>query len=130
MKNISLKKLALGEQSIREAEAQLPRPNIDKKAFQEVVKNFKKYSSVIHGSKGMLEAVREIKDLIEQAEQITLSETEGWFDNVTVSRHMKELKNSYKLFEKTASEMVQLQQRLENCYEDIGNNLGRYWDME
>lgn len=129
-KTFSLKKLMLGEQSIKEVESQLTTPAPDKKTFNEVVKRYKTFRESFCGNKNIMKAVSEIKTLIEEAEQVTLSETDGWFDNITVNRHMKELKNSYKLLEKTASEMNQLQQRLESCYEDIGNNLGTYWDME
>lgn len=103
---------------------------MDKKTFQESMKSFSKYGQSIYGSKKLKEAVSEIKNLIETAEQMTLQETDQWFDNVTVTRHMKQLKESYKLFEKTAGEMSTLQQRLESCYEDIGKNLNNYWDVE
>jgi hypothetical protein len=42
---------------------------------------------------------------------------------------MKQLKESYKTFEKTANEMYTLQQRLEACYEDMGNTLNKYYDI-
>ncbi len=103
---------------------------MDKKTFQESMKSFSKYGQSIYGSKKLKEVVSEIKNLIETAEQMTLQETDQWFDNVTVTRHMKQLKESYKLFEKTAGEMSTLQQRLESCYEDIGKNLNNYWDVE
>ena len=95
-KKFSLKKLVLGEQSIKEIETQLTAPKPDKKTFNEVVKKYKTFRESICGNKNFMNTVSEIKALIEEAEQVTLSETDGWFDNVTVNRHMKELKNSYK----------------------------------
>lgn len=130
MKKISLKKLY--ESGTLPAE-QFPteqQPGMDRKAFMESLKRFSQYSQHIYGSKKLKEITTEIRSLVEAAEQVTLKETDQWFDNVTVSRHMKQLKESYKLFEKTASEMGQLQQRLESCYEDIGKNLNNYWDVE
>lgn len=126
-KKLSLKKLYEGDESQLSASQY---SGMDKKSFQEAMKSFSKYSQAIYGSKKLKEACNEIKNLVETAEQMTLQETDQWFDNVTVSRHMKQLKESYKLFEKTATEMTTLQQRLESCYEDIGKNLNNYWDVE
>jgi hypothetical protein len=67
--------------------------------------------------------------IVEQAEKLTIDESEHWFDNVTVSRHMKQMNEAYKVFEKTAKEMTGLQQRLESAYEDMGSVLNRYYDM-
>lgn len=130
MKKISLKKLY---ESGRLPEEQFPseqKPEVDKKAFMESLKRFSQYGQHIYGSKKLKEITEQIRGLIESAEQVTLKETDQWFDNVTVSRHMKQLKESYKVFEKTAKEMSTLQQRLEACYEDIGKNLNNYWDVE
>jgi len=130
MKKISLKKLYESDQLDQFPIIQQPTVGMDKKAFMESLKRFSQYGQHIYGSKKLKEITTEIKSLIEAAEQVTLQETDQWFDNVTVSRHMKQLKESYKLFEKTAKEMSQLQQRLESCYEDIGKNLNNYWDVE
>jgi hypothetical protein len=40
------------------------------------------------------------------------------------------MQESYKLFEKTATEMTQLQQRLEALYEELGQTLGRYYKIK
>jgi uncharacterized protein YukE len=37
---------------------------------------------------------------------------------------------SYKTFESTAQEMSQLQERLAMAYEDIGQQLNKYFDVE
>jgi division protein CdvB (Snf7/Vps24/ESCRT-III family) len=58
-----------------------------------------------------------------------MQESEHWFDNVTVSRHMKQLKEAYKVFEKTATEMNTMQQRLESAYDDMGVVLNRYYQV-
>ena len=68
-------------------------------------------------------------EIVEIAEQLTLQESEHWFDNVTVNRHMKQLKEAHKVFEKTATEMTELQQRLEAAYDDMGSILNRYYKV-
>ena len=101
----------------------------DRKNFSESVRRFNEYGKYIKRGSQMQMAMNEIKGIVGLAEQMTLKETDKWFDNVTVSRHIKNLKESYKTFEKTANEMNQLQQRLENSYNDIGTILDRYYDI-
>ena len=42
---------------------------------------------------------------------------------------LKEIKNDYNMFAKTCNEITTLQQRLEAVYENIGQKLGRYYDI-
>jgi len=42
---------------------------------------------------------------------------------------MKNLNDSYRVFESTAKEMSQLQQRLSAAYEDIAEGLRKYYDV-
>ncbi len=63
------------------------------------------------------------------AENLTIQESEHWFDNVTVSRHMKQMNEAYKVFEKTSQEMSGMQQRLEAAYEDMGMVLNKYYKV-
>lgn len=100
-----------------------------KKQFLEAVYNFSKHSKNIYRPGQLSDTVKYLGSLIEAASKLTLAETEDWFDNVTVSRHMKQVSESYKIFEKTAKEMISLQQRLESCYEDIGTTLNKYYEI-
>lgn len=100
-----------------------------KSSFLEHIKSFNIYGETIYRSQNIIEALKEIKNIVETAHHLTLQETGDWFDKVTVNRHMKQLKESYKTFEKTANEMYTLQQRLEACYEDMGNTLNKYYDI-
>ena len=42
---------------------------------------------------------------------------------------MKQLKEAFKVFEKTATEMNTMQQRLESAYDDMGVVLNRYYQV-
>lgn len=98
----------------------------------QVLEELKEYSAlgeVIYRSEGLKEAATRISELVEKAEKIALQETEEWFDEVTVKRNMKELTNNNKEFTKTVSEIGKLQQRLESLYEEMGNNLSRYYEI-
>jgi hypothetical protein len=100
-----------------------------KKAFLEAVYRFAEHSNDIYRAHSLRETSKHLSTLIEAAHQLTLSETEDWFDANTVNRHMKHLDEAHKIFEKTASEMSVLQQRLESAYEDIGSTLSKYYDI-
>lgn len=101
----------------------------DKKAFLEAVANYHRLGEMIYRANTLKEVAGTLGSIVEMAENVTLQESEHWFDNVTVSRHMKQLQEAYKVFEKTAGEMSGMQQRLEAAYEDIGTVLNKYYKV-
>lgn len=116
----------------------------ERKAFLESIKNFNNFKKEIFRETGIMnektgrpvpfsqrlsEIKEQINQIIESAEAFTLKETEGWFDQISVNRDLKELKTDYKIFEKTCNEMAQLQQRMESIYENIGHKLGKYYEI-
>lgn len=98
-------------------------------AFLESLKQFGNFKNAIYRPSKLSEIARQLSELIESAESFTLQETQDGFDQISVNRDLKEIKTDYKIFEKTAHEMTQLQQRLENVYENIGHKLGKYYDL-
>ena len=101
----------------------------DRNSFLEAVGNFHKLGEMVYAKGGLQEVSTTLQSVVEQAEKVTLSETEHWFDNVTTSRHMKQMNEAFKVFEKTSKEMTGLQQRLESAYEDMGTVLNRYYKI-
>ena len=93
------------------------------------IKKYQEIGEIIYRAEGLKEAAGKISKIVESAETMVLSETEEWFDEVTVKRNMKELNNNNKEFTKTVSEVSKLQQRLESLYEEMGNNLSRYYEV-
>lgn len=101
----------------------------DKRAFLEAVANYHQIGEMIYSAAKLKEVSETLSNIVQQAESLTLQESEHWFDNVTVSRHMKQMNEAYKVFEKTASEMSVSQQRLESAYEDMGSILNKYYKV-
>ena len=58
------------------------------------------------------------------------SENDDWFDSVSIKRNMKELKGLTGQFKKTAVEANSVNQRLSALYEDMGNILNRYYEID
>jgi hypothetical protein len=105
-----------------------PLSNEEKQEFLDQVKRFSEMGDSVYGRGDLQNLTERVKDMINKAEQIT-TEAGDWFDNVTVKRHMKNLNDSYRVFEATAKEMSQLQQRLSAAYEDIAQGLNKYFDV-
>ena len=100
-----------------------------KQEFLQSVKSFSQLGEGVYSKTNLKELCEKVKYMVEMANQVTLSEGD-WFDGITVNRNMKEIANSYKVFEKTAQEMNVLQERLTAAYEDIGTGLGRYFEID
>tara|TARA_R110002051_G_C8583291_1_gene477609 strand:- start:224 stop:820 length:597 start_codon:yes stop_codon:yes gene_type:complete len=98
----------------------------------ELVNSIKDYGSLgehIYGKGSLKEIAENLSKIAEGAAQHSLSETEDMFDKVTVSRNMKELTGLSKQFGKVAGEANSLQERMSGLYEDMGNILGRYYEI-
>ena len=98
----------------------------------ELVNSIKDYGSLgehIYGKGSLKEIAENLSSIAEGAAQHSLSETEDMFDKVTVSRNMKELTGLSKQFGKVSQEANSLQERMSGLYEDMGNILGRYYEI-
>ena len=124
-----LMKHILNEKYLGEAEEEQKMTKEERNSFLEAVANYHKLGEMIYSSAKLKEVTETLRSVVERAEKVTMSESEHWFDNVTTARHMKQLKESFKVFEKTAGEVHTLQQRLESAYEDIGGTLNKYYKI-
>ena len=102
---------------------------ISSEQVSEALKNYNSLGKVLYQQKSLKETAKKLSNIAEMAATHTVQETEDWFDKVTVSRNMKELTNHSKQFSKIAQEASSVQQRLEALYEDMGNVLSRYYDL-
>src|SRR5210317_8433 len=98
--------------------------------IQQSIREFTSFSKVLKKEENLKQIAEKLSVIANNAKSYTLSETEDWFDKVTVNRNMKELTNLSKSFGKIAQESQQLQQRLGGLYEDMGHVLGRYFEIE
>ena len=103
---------------------------ISAKEVQEAIREFSSYSKVLQKEENLQKIAERLSKIATNAKSYTVSETEDWFDKVTVKRNMKELTNLSKQFGKIAQESNSLQQRLSGLYEDMGHILGRYYEID
>ena len=100
-----------------------------KQAFLEAVKAYKSFGETVYRNEGLSEVYESIRNVVESAGKNMVKETEGSFDGITVGRHVKRMNESFRIFEKTLREVGTLQQRLESTYDEIGEVLGKYYEI-
>ena len=76
-----------------------------------------------------MEIAIQVSHIAEQAHTHVVSETNDWFDQVSVNKNMQSLKKRVAEFKKAAGEAHQLNQRMTGLYEDMGHILNRYYDI-
>ena len=121
--NISL------SQMVKEKYGDIGEDKIDVKGLTTELAQYNDIGEAIFGKSNISKISEKLSWIASQAKSHTLSETEDWFDKITVNRNMKELTGLSKQFGKIAQESKSLQQRLGALYEDMGNILGRYYEI-
>ena len=122
--HLSYKRMNVGE------EEEKGMTNEEKREFLKAVSEYKRFGESIYRSGNLAEVYESIKNIVETAHKVTLEETGDWFDKVTVNRHMKSMNESFKVFTNTIKEVNTLQQRLESCYDEMGEVLGKYYEIK
>ena len=102
---------------------------VDIKGLTTEISSYNKLGESIFGESNTTKVAEKLSWIATQAKSHTLSETEDWFDKITVNRNMKELTGLSGQFGKIAKEAKSLQERMGALYEDMGNILGRYYEI-
>ena len=121
--NISLSKI------VKEKYGDVEEEKIDVKGLTTEISSYNKLGESIFGESNITKIAEKLSWIANQAKSHTLSETEDWFDKITVNRNMKELTGLSGQFGKIAKEAKSLQQRMGALYEDMGSILGRYYEI-
>jgi len=103
---------------------------VSAKEIKEAMNNFSQMGKLLQREENLKEIAHSLSTIATKAKSYTLSETDDWFDKVTVNRNMKELTNLSKSFNKIASEAQGLQERMSALYEDMGHVIGRYYEID
>ena len=121
--NISLSKI------VKEKYGDVDEEEVDVKGLTTEISSYNKLSEAIFGKSNITQIAEKLSWIANQAKSHTLQETEDWFDRITVNRNMKELTGLSGQFGKIANEAKSLQERMGALYEDMGNILGRYYEI-
>jgi hypothetical protein len=101
-----------------------------KQKYIESISRYNEYRSVVHRSKSLPEIVSEIKRIVEFASKNMVEESGDWFEGVSHRRNSKRLKESVNEFQKISERIVKLQRTLESIYENIGKQLGKFYEIK
>ena len=121
--NMSLSKI------VKEKYGDVDGEQVNVKGLTDEISHYNKIGEAIFGKSNITQISEKLSWIANQAKSHTLQETEDWFDKITVNRNMKELTGLSKQFSKISSESEALQQRLGALYEDMGNIIGRYYEI-
>ena len=114
---------------VKEKYGEIGEEKIDIKGLTTEISSYNKLGEAIFGDSNITKIAEKLSWIAGQAKSHTLSETEEWFDRITVNRNMKELTGLSNSFGKIAGEAKSLQERMGALYEDMGNILGRYYEI-
>ena len=115
---------------MRKEDMDVETPKVSAKELSERLGSFARYRSAIFSENNMRQVAKSLSELATYAREYALNETEESFDKVTISRNMKELAGFSKHFSKIAHEAQSLNERMGVLYEDMGNILSRYYDLD
>ena len=105
-------------------------PKVDKHRVVEGVRNYGIVGKQLYNNNNIIEIAKQLAEVAEAAHHHILGEQDDWFDKISVNKNMKSLKSGVMEFTKTAKEAHMLNQRLTGLYEDIGNVLNRYYEID
>ena len=101
-----------------------------KQQYIEAISRYNEYRSVVHRSNALPEIVSEIKRLVEFASKNMVEESGDWFEGVSHRRNSTRLKETVNEFQKISEKIVKLQRNLESIYENIGKQLGSFYEIK
>jgi hypothetical protein len=104
-----------------------PMTREEKQHFVQEVANFSALGDSVYGKGDIEEIVERVKNIVDRADRI-MTESEGT-DLVGMKKVNKRMFEEYRDFEQSARELKEAQQRMAMCYENIGQHLSRYFDV-
>jgi len=105
-----------------------PMSKDEKRAFMQEVANFSALGESVYGKGDLEQIVERVKNIIESADKI-MTESDDWFANTARKKDNKRMHEDYKDIEAAARDLKEAQERMSMCYENIGQHLSRYFNV-
>ena len=105
-----------------------PMSREEKQNFVQEVANFSALGESVYGKGDLEQIVERVKNIVERADKI-MTESGDWMANVAHKKNNKRMHEDYKDFEHAARELKEAQDRMALAYENIGQHLSRYFDV-
>ena len=101
----------------------------EKRVFAESLKQFSQLGESVYGKGDIEEIVERVKRVVTNADRI-MTEGDDWMSNVAHKKGNKRMHEDYRDFEQSARELKEAQEKMAMCYENIGQHLSRYFDVQ
>lgn len=105
-----------------------PMTREEKHEFVQDVANFSALGDSVYGKNNLEEIVERVKHIVERADRI-MTESDDMISNVGMKKANKRMYEDYRDFENAARDLKEAQDRMSTCYENIGQHLSRYFDV-
>jgi hypothetical protein len=106
-----------------------PMTKQEKQQFVQEIANFSALGESVYGKGDIEHIVERVKNIVENADRI-MTESDDWMTNVAHKKGNKRMHEDYRDFEQAARDLKEAQERMSLCYENIGNHLSRYFDVQ
>lgn len=106
-----------------------PMSKEEKKQFVQEIANFSALGESVYGKGDIEEIVERVKRVVTNADRI-MTEGDDWMSNVAHKKGNKRMHEDYRDFEQSARELKEAQEKMAMCYENIGQHLSRYFDVQ
>ena len=106
-----------------------PMSKDEKRQFVQEIANFSALGESVYGKGDIEQIVERVKRVVSNADRI-MTEGDDWMSNVAHKKGNKRMHEDYRDFEQSARELKEAQERMAMCYENIGQHLSRYFDVQ
>ena len=100
----------------------------EKQQFHEEIANFSALGESVYGKGDLERTCERVKNIVERADRI-MTEGDDWMENVSRKKDNRRLHEDYKDFANAATTLKEAQDRMAMAYENIGQHLNRYFDV-
>lgn len=115
-------------ETIIEADMPTPLTREEKQNFMQEVANFSVLGESVYGKGDLERTCERVKNIVERADRI-MTESDDWMSNVAHKKGNKRMHEDYKDFADAATTLKEAQDRMAIAYENIGQHLNRYFDV-
>ena len=115
-------------ESILESDTPTPMTREEKQNFMQEIANFSALGESVYGKGDLERTCERVKNIVDRADRI-MTESDDWLQNVAHKKGNKRMHEDYRDFEDAATTLKEAQDRMAMAYENIGQHLNRYFDV-
>jgi hypothetical protein len=115
-------------ESILDADTPTPMTREEKQNFMQEIANFSALGESVYGKGDLERTCERVKNIVDRADRI-MTESDDWMQNVAHKKGNKRMHEDYRDFQDAATTLKEAQDRMAMAYENIGQHLNRYFDV-